>query len=1760
MKKLRQLVLMAFLSMITLSMFGQASDLFFSEYAEGSSNNKYLEIYNGTGAAVDLTPYVVQLASNGGAWGTYTLDLSGILADGDVYVIANSAASATILAEADITSTVTYYNGDDAVGLFKDGTPIDIIGVQGEDPGNYWPVAGVSDGTKEHTLVRKPNVCSPTTDWAFSAGTNTDDSQWIVFPQDNWDNLGFHTSDCAGGQTVALPTFSPEGGTFTSPVNVEITCSTPASTIYYTTDGTDPSQGSTVYSTPIYVSEATTIKAKAYADDYNPSFIASATYNFPATVSTLAELRAGTLGNTYLVTGEVWLTFQQDFRGNKYFQDETAGILIDDNAGVITSDFEIGDGVTGLSGVLGEFGGMLQLVPDSDPGDPISSGNFPTPQVISVDELFSNFEEYESELVQLNAVTFTDGGGVFTNGTVYSFEEISNTIGNFRTTFYDVDYIGTAIPDIPVGIVGLPNSRADGEYITSRSLNDFILGTLVATPTFNPEGGDITEPIEVEISCATAGASIYFTTDGSDPDETSTLYTTPISISETTVLKAKAYLDGIDPSLIATAQYNFAATLANLAELRDGVIGSTYTIAGEVWLTYQQANRNQKFIQDATAAVLIDDVGGKITTPYNIGDGITGISGVLGEYGGMIQFVPDADPGLATSSGNFPEPQVVTIAELFGNFDAYESELVKIMAANFADAGATFATGTAYAISDDSDAIGNFRTSFYDADYIGTTIFTVPTDIVGIPNSRTDGEYVTARSLADFTPELVPPEIRVLTPNGGEAWQQGNTYTISWLNINFTKNVKISITKPPFTVIVLAANVANTGTWSWTIPGDFALANNYKIRVAGVDAGDPLDLSDDFFSVIEPLPDPDIVINEIMYNPASSLGNDADFEYLELYNNSGFDVDLSGWTIAQAVTYTFDEGTVLSDDAYLVVALKPDSIIAHYNITNVVGPFSGGLNNTGETIEILDADGIQMDMVTYADGGDWPSEPDGSGPSLELMDPNFDNSLPESWAASLVNDGTPGMQNSVFGAELLTLTAPNGGETFEQGSSQEVTWIYSGFEGELMVKLIDVQLDDTVTLATNVAVEPGVWAWEVPGDLAPGDNYKIMIAEMTDGEPMDESDYVFSVVELIIPAITVVSPNGGEDWAQGTAHDITWTYDFFAGDVKIELSDGIDAVTLIAESIPVSNASFTWDIPVDLLPGDAYSIIISGMETGDPSDESDGAFSITAPQPFPELVINEIMYNSPESGTDTLEFIEIYNKGAFSVNLQNWSFGQGVTMVFPDYELAAGDYVVTAYSAEVMLNAFGVVALEWTGGGLSNGGETIELSNDSNEQVDIVSYDDGGAWNSAPDGYGPSLALIDPTLDNDLAENWNAETVFAFDHDAGIPVFASPGAINFSTPGQGILVSSGWQGISSFTNLANPSVESAMSMLVNDLVVMQDFSNLYFPLYGINTIGDWNMDKGYQLKLDNKRYTVLYGEMATDRTVSLVEGWNGMPVLSECAVEAATLFAGLAELIFVKEMGSNLVYFPQGGLFSLEYLEPGKAYFIKMSAAADITYPECIAIRKVQHTEFQFENNTNWNDVSPTSASHAIGIDALAMKQFKAGDVIGAFTQDGFCAGMVEVSSQNAMLMAWADDIYTQQIDGFTDGEVLNYKLYSRAEVMDLIPTYNLDYPDAGGFVSHGISFISHFKTTTTGIFETSGPGVDIYPNPAGEVLNLELNRSGYNHFEVFSAIGQKMIEGGIYDQHQVINIQNLENGFYFIKFVNSMNGNQESINFIKNQ
>lgn len=138
------------------------------------------------------------------------------------------------------------------------------------------------------------------------------------------------------------------------------------------------------------------------------------------------------------------------------------------------------------------------------------------------------------------------------------------------------------------------------------------------------------------------------------------------------------------------------------------------------------------------------------------------------------------------------------------------------------------------------------------------------------------------------------------------------------------------------------------------------------------------------------------VINEFHYKPADKTSLE---EFIELHNPGDVPVDLSGWRLASAVTYTFPASTILPPGGFVVVGENPAVLLAKYGV-NALGPWSGKLSSRGETIELRDAGNVLRDSVTYGAGFPWPTAADGGGSSAELLHPGLDNDLGGSWRSS----------------------------------------------------------------------------------------------------------------------------------------------------------------------------------------------------------------------------------------------------------------------------------------------------------------------------------------------------------------------------------------------------------------------------------------------------------------------------------------------------------------------------------------------------------------------------------------------------------------------------------------------------------------------------------------------------------------------------------------------------------------------------------------
>ena len=273
-----------------------ACDLFISEYAEGSSNNKYLEIANFTGAEVDLAGYALPSVSNAPTtdgeheyWNPDIFGANATIADGDVWVVCHPDADATIVERCD--SEHTYMsNGDDGYKLVKGTedsyTVVDTLGDFMGDPGSGWDICGVASGTQDHTLVKKEGK-EGNADWNASRGTTADDCDWIVAEKDafmvsDWDGLGSHCYDSSNDSVTFTSdaTFSvAENSTAVGTVAAGVAGCNSGNTVTMTLSGADAA---------LFTIDAAGALAFAAAPDFEAPGSASGTNDYTVVVTATA--------------------------------------------------------------------------------------------------------------------------------------------------------------------------------------------------------------------------------------------------------------------------------------------------------------------------------------------------------------------------------------------------------------------------------------------------------------------------------------------------------------------------------------------------------------------------------------------------------------------------------------------------------------------------------------------------------------------------------------------------------------------------------------------------------------------------------------------------------------------------------------------------------------------------------------------------------------------------------------------------------------------------------------------------------------------------------------------------------------------------------------------------------------------------------------------------------------------------------------------------------------------------------------------------------------------------------------------------------------------------------------------------------------------------------------------------------------------------------------------------------------------------------
>ena len=354
---------------------------------------------------------------------------------------------------------------------------------------------------------------------------------------------------------AATPVFSPAAGTYTSEQHVSITDSTTGSSIFYTTDGSTPTASSTKYTAALTVSATTTIKAIATATGSLNSVVATATYTIetPAATPTFSPV-----AGTYTSAQEV--TISDATPGSTIFY-TTNGTTPTTSSAQFTSPITVTK-TASIKAIATAPGSLTSAVAtaayrieDATPTPTFSpaAGTYPSAQQVTITDATTGAAIYYT----------TDGATPTTSST---------------------KYVGAITVSTTTTINAIARSGLEAASAVGSATYTISSEAAAATPTFSPAAGSYTSAQQVTISDSTAGAAIYYTTNGTTPATSSTRYSGAITVSATTTIKAIATATGMSDSAVATATYTIGTETAVATPTFSPAAG-TYSTAQQVTIS-----------------------------------------------------------------------------------------------------------------------------------------------------------------------------------------------------------------------------------------------------------------------------------------------------------------------------------------------------------------------------------------------------------------------------------------------------------------------------------------------------------------------------------------------------------------------------------------------------------------------------------------------------------------------------------------------------------------------------------------------------------------------------------------------------------------------------------------------------------------------------------------------------------------------------------------------------------------------------------------------------------------------------------------------------------------------------------------------------------------------------------------------------------------------------------------------------------------------
>ena len=373
--------------------------------------------------------------------------------------------------------------------------------------------------------------------------------------------------------------------------------------------------------------------------------------------------------------------------------------------------------------------------------------------------------------------------------------------------------------------------------------------------------------------------------------------------------------------------------------------------------------------------------------------------------------------------------------------------------------------------------------------------------------------------------------------------------------------------------------------------------------------------------------------------------------------------------------------------------------------------------------------------------------------------------------------------------------------------------------------------------------------------------------------------------------------------------------------------------------------------------------------------------------------------------------------------------------------------------------------------------------------------------------------------------------------------------------GQYVDLPEGWSLISSYMVPYDASFEQIFAdQLENGTInILIGEKGIFWPGFNINTLGAWNNYQGYKIKMNDFDRAGIAGTIVGNTTVNLPKGTSYLPVLSDVPVSADELFVPLTgKLNFAFDLSDGLIYWPQGDIYTLEFLLPGRAYLIGLSEEGSVYYGDDDNFAK-NNIKSESAYPSEFTQFAKTGSPHLVSIAYQAMENIlEAGDLIAAFNGQDRCVGAVAYAgnSNNLGLVVFGDDQTTDLKDGLGDGEEIRIRGIKSAsnECIDLDATWNTTMPNQKYFSENGLSAISELKASALSVNDPEAVTVDVYPNPAKELISFRMHNAENAVVEIYDNMGRMVLKSEINQDQNTCNVSHLSTGVYVIKIHTQQN------------